>query len=58
MFFVYVFFFSHYFLGIPFHWIFSESAHGKEEHDGHGAVVKQGIHFYVLVRMYFFFSNN
>jgi hypothetical protein len=33
---------------IKFHWLFSESHHGKGEHDGHGATVKATIRFFVL----------
>ena len=33
---------------IRFHWIFSESHHGKGEHDGHGATVKSAIRVFVL----------
>lgn len=37
-----------YIVHIKFHWIFSESYHGKGEHDGHGATVKRSIRFYIL----------
>jgi len=46
---------------IRFHWIFSESHHGKGEHDGHGATVKARIKFFVLGGMqpnYFFSLQN
>ena len=36
------------YLDTSFHWIFSESHHGKGEHDGHGATDKIAIKFYVL----------
>lgn len=34
--------------GIPVHWIFSPSYHGKGECDSHGAVVKRSIRLFVL----------
>lgn len=55
--------------GTSFHWIFSESHHGKGEHDGHGANVKCSIKLFILhgtlqfsyfsYRLYFkFFSSD
>jgi hypothetical protein len=38
---------------IQFHWIFSESHHGKGEHDGHGATVKAAIRVFVLGGKFF-----
>ena len=36
---------------VRFHWIFSESHHGKGKHDGHGATLKQAFRFFVLEGM-------
>ena len=33
---------------LKIHWIFSESHHGKGEHDGHGATVKCNIRLFIL----------
>lgn len=51
---------------VRFHWIFAESHHGKGEHDGHGATLKQAFRFFVLGGIYsnittnftFFNANN
>ena len=32
---------------VKFHWIFSESHHGKGEHDGYGAIVKSVRKVYI-----------
>lgn len=45
--------FSHTFLlGIPIHWIFCPSYHGKGDCDGHGATVKKKIRRWVLNSMF------
>ena len=38
----------HYFIGRDYHWVFMVSHHGKGEHDGHGATVKNKMKLFVL----------
>lgn len=33
---------------VSFHWLFSESHHGKGKHDRHGAIVKHSIRTFIL----------
>jgi hypothetical protein len=37
-----------FYVGVPLHWIYDPSNHGKGECDSHGAVVKKGIKLFVL----------
>lgn len=45
-------------IGVVVHWIFDPSHHGKGECDGHGAVVKSGIRFFVLKGKYQHWFHN
>ncbi len=37
---------------VGFHWIFAEYHHGKGEHDGHKAILKQVFRFFILGGIY------